>query len=46
MPSNKDLITAIGEEATTKGVDTPDTEGKSNVELTDILKELKETVTY
>ena len=41
MPSNKDLIIAIGEEATAKGVDTPDTEGKNNADLVGILKDLK-----
>jgi hypothetical protein len=41
MPSNKDLITSIEEEATAKGADIPDTEGKNNAELAGILKELK-----
>lgn len=41
MPSNKDLITSIIEEATTKSVTVPDTKDKSNVQLLEILKELK-----
>ena len=41
MSSNKDLITSIGEMATEKGVETPDTEGKNNAELAGILKDLK-----
>ena len=41
MASNKDLIKNIEIEATAKGVDVPVTEGKSNAELTQILKDLK-----
>ena len=41
MPSNKDLIADIEAEAKAKGIDAPATSGKSNVELIDILKNLK-----
>jgi len=41
MASNKDLIKNIETEANVKGVDIPVTEGKSNAELTQILKDLK-----
>ena len=44
MPSNPDLIIAITEQAEAKGVDVPATDGKNNVELTAILKELKKPV--
>ena len=41
MPSNKDLINEIKIVAAEKGVDVPVTDGKSNIELVDILKGLK-----
>ena len=41
MPSNPDLIQSIGEVAKENGVEVPETEGKTNVELAAILKELK-----
>ena len=41
MPSNVNLIKQIGEIANAKGVDIPDTEGKNNAQLADILKGLK-----
>lgn len=41
MPSNKVLRASIGEEAEAKGVDSPDTDGKNNQELAEILSGLK-----
>lgn len=42
MPSNKDLIAAIEVEAETQGVDVPDTKGKRNEDLVEILKGMKQ----
>ena len=43
MPSNADIIKAIEAEAEAKGADVPETEGKNNAELADILSGLKKT---
>ena len=43
MASNSSLIKSIGEAATRKGVDVPETEDKRNAELTAILRDLNAT---